>query len=101
MSSESTKEKKTRENITRITLGELMVLMIRRLRDVNENLFDKKMWGVQTISFTYPNIEDKSISPVSANMRLTRGNDFSSNYNVIDSLAIEIFDTSADWKKIS
>ena len=46
----------------------------------------------------YPNIEDKSIRPVSANMRLTRRNDFSSNYNVIDSLATEIFDTSADWK---
>jgi hypothetical protein len=46
----------------------------------------------------YSNIEDKSIRPVSPNMRLTRRNDFSSNYTVIDSLATEIFDASADCK---
>jgi len=41
----------------------------------------------------YPNIEDKSIRPVSANMRLTRRNDFSSN--LIDSLATEVVDAWA------
>jgi len=44
----------------------------------------------------YPNIEDKTIRSVSANMRITRRNDFISNYNVIDSLATEVFDALAD-----
>ncbi len=46
----------------------------------------------------YPNIEDKSIRPVSTNMRLMRRNDFSSNCNLIDSLATEVFDAWADRK---
>jgi hypothetical protein len=60
-----------------------------------------------TMAFTYskddiyPNIEDKSIRPVSTNIRLTRRNDFSSNCNLIDSLATEVVDAWADRKQIS
>jgi hypothetical protein len=39
-------------------------------------------------------IDDKSIRPVSSNMRLLRRND---TYKSIDSLADEVFDASADW----
>ena len=38
--------------------------------------------------------DDKTIRPVSSNMRLLRRND---TYKSIDSLANEIFDASADW----
>jgi hypothetical protein len=60
-----------------------------------------------TMAFTYskddiyPNIEDKSIRPVSTNIRLTRRNDFSSICNLIDSLATEVVDAWADRKQIS
>ena len=43
----------------------------------------------------YPTLmDDKTIRPVSSNMRLVRRND---TYKSIDSLANEIFDASADW----
>jgi hypothetical protein len=43
----------------------------------------------------YPMLmDDKTIKPVSSNMRLVRRND---TYKSIDSLANEVFDASADW----
>ena len=39
-------------------------------------------------------MNDKTIRPVSSNMRLARRSD---TYKSIDSLANEIFDASADW----
>jgi hypothetical protein len=43
----------------------------------------------------YPTLmDDKTIRPVSSNMRLVRRND---TYKSIDSLANEVFDASTDW----